>query len=232
MSSVDPRPGPPGSIRIRTTDLGWVAAAVGLAASFGLLALRQASTDDVEPGLTPWAFVGWFVFWSGPAIVGAVGAAYGRREVLAGAGLSYACMAVLSFSGVTLILLVPALLFLYAGFRTPRRAAGAGRRDGPLAGVAIIVLLVGSFVRLFGTLETVCWERSTDGTIRTHPGVGDASEGEVAVGIDGVVASGCSGGQVSPIGSAIVLACVAAAAAMAVVAGRRPRESTEAPPTR
>ena len=202
-----------------------------MAASIGLLAIRQASTDDVEPGLTPWAFVGWFVFWSGPAIVGAIGAANGRREILVGAGLSYAWMAVLSFSGVTLILLVPALLFLYAGLRTPRRAAGAGRRDGPLLAVAIIALLAGSFAGLFATLETVCWERSADGTVRTQPEVIDANEGELPVGNDDVIASGCAGGQVSPLGSAIVVACVAAAAALAVGAGRRPRESTEAAPT-
>jgi hypothetical protein len=227
VTTIDPESG-----RFRPTDLGWVAAAVGIAASVGLLALRQANTDDIEPGLTPWAFVGWLVFWSGPAIVGAIGAANGRRAVLVGVGLSYVWMAALSFSGVTLILLAPALLFLYAGLRAPRGATGTGRRDGPFVAVAIVVLLVGSFVGLFGTLETVCWERSADGTVRTHPGVVDANGGEVAVGIDGVVASGCSGGQMSPMGSAIVVTCVAAAAAVAVVAGRSPRESTEARRTR
>jgi hypothetical protein len=226
VTTIDPEPG-----RFRSTDLGSVAAAVGIAASVGLLALRQANTDDIEPGLTPWAFGGWLVFWSGPAIIGAIGAANGRREVLVGAGLSYVWMAALSFSGVTLVLLVPALLFLYAGLRTPRRDAGTGRRDGPLVAVAIVVLLVGSFVGLFGTLETVCWERSADGTVRTHPEGVDRNESEVPVGIDGVVASGCSGGQMSPMGSAIVVACVGAAAALAVVAGRTPGESTEAPPT-
>jgi hypothetical protein len=230
MSSADLRPGHPQSVRIRPTDLGWVAAAVGMAASVGLLALRQANADDFEPGLTPWAFVGWFVLWSGPAIVGAIGAANGgRREVLVGSGLSYIWMAALSFSGVTFILLLPALLFLYAGLRTPPRAAATGRQDRPLVGIAIFALLVGSFIGLFGTLQTVCWERSADGTVRTHPEVIDANEGEVSVGIDGVGAAGCSGGQVSPLGSAIVVACVAGAAALAVGAGTRPRDKWTEP---
>ena len=221
MSSADLRPGPSEPARIRPTDLGWVGAAVGIAAGVGLLALRLANTDDFEPEPTLAALIGWFVFWSGPAIVGAIGAANGRRDILVGAGLSYVWMGALSFSGVTFILLAPALLFLYAGLRQPRGATGDGRRDRHLVAVAVLALLVGSFIGLFGTLQTVCWERSADGTVRTHPEILGADTGEVPVGIGGVVASGCSGGQVSPLGDVIVIGCVATASGLAAVAGRR-----------
>jgi hypothetical protein len=204
--------------------VGWIAAAVGITASVGLLALRQANTGEVEPGLTAGGFVGWFAFWSGPAIVGAIGAASARREILVGAGLSYVWMGALSFSGVTFVLLVPAVLFLYAGLRDPGHHARVG--DRPLLTIAILGLFVASFVGLFGTLQTICWERSADGTVRTHPEVVDGTGAGLSVGAEGVVASGCSGGQVSPTGTAIVIGCLAAAVGLAVLAGaRRSRRS-------
>jgi len=92
MSSADLRPGQSEPDRIRPTDVGWVAAAVGIASGLGLLALRLANANDLEPGPTVGALVGWLVFWSGPAIVGAIGAANGQREILVGAGLSYVWM--------------------------------------------------------------------------------------------------------------------------------------------
>ena len=87
-------------------------------------------------------------------------------------------------------------------------------------------MLLGSLIGLFGTFETVCWERSADGTVRTFIQAADSGAGQVSVGADGVFASGCSGGQVSALGAAIVLGCVASAAAIAILSARRGPEST------
>jgi hypothetical protein len=207
-------------VRIRPADLGWLGAAVGIVLSLGLVALRQANSNDLGPGSFVESSVGWLAFWSGPAIVGGIGTAIRRREIVVGAGLSYTWMAALSLSGVTFILLVPAILFLYAGLRSPS-GASSGRPTQPLLAVAILALFAGSFIGLFGTLQTVCWEQSADGTVRTHLEADDGTTGEVSVGTDGVVASGCSGGQVSSLGSAIAVACVAAAATTAILSARR-----------
>ncbi len=208
-------------IRVRPADLGWVASGLGLVVASGLVALRQANASDIEPGSTAVETVGWFAFWAGPALVGAIGAACRRREILVGAGLSYVWMAALSFSGVTFILLAPALLFAYAGLRDAGRPAGDRPRDRPIVTLATMALLVGAFVGLFATMETTCWERMADGSYRTHVvTTGSLGDGEVSVGIGDVVASGCSGGRISLAGTTIVVACVAVASGLAIRVGR------------
>lgn len=213
-------------LRVRPADLGWLAAAIGLVASGSLVALQRANANDLEPAPGIAATVGWLAFWSGPAIVGSIGTAGHRREVVVGAGLGYAWMAALSFSGVTIILLAPAILFLYAGLRSPSRGTAAVPADQPLLAVAVLAALLGSLIGLFGTLETVCWERSADGTVRTFIQAADSGAGQVPVGAGGVFASGCSGGQVSALGAAIVVGCVGSAAAIAILGARRGPNST------
>jgi hypothetical protein len=81
-----------------------------------------------------------------PAAIGALGAVSGRRVLLVAAGLLCLAQSILAFSGVTLILLLPALLFLRAavaqtpGSVDPARPGAA--RVNPLRWVALIALAV------------------------------------------------------------------------------------------
>jgi hypothetical protein len=197
-------------------DLGWAAAGLALVAAAGLAGLRVTNESNPGPGMTPVAFTGFFAIWAGPGIVGLIGAAKRRREVLVGAGLACLPLAVLSFSGVTLIFLAPAILFLYAGLRDPAgRRSASPHHDRPLISLAVLALLVGAIGGLFAT-ETVCWQTSADGTVRRVPAAEQAvNGGELSIG-PGIGAAGCSTGEMSPLGSAIAVACVAGAAGLAL----------------
>jgi len=207
---------------LRPVDLGWVGAGIGLAATLGILLIRSANGSGAGEGSSVVSTAGLTVMFAGPAIVGAIGAANRRREVLVGAGLAYLPMAVLAFSGVTMILLIPALLFAYAGLRDPDRLGQIGRRrDQPIVAVAVTGLLIAGLVGLFATTTAICWERSVDGTVTEREATAsDASGVEIPVGTGDVVASGCSSGVLSTTGLAIVLACTAASAGLAVRFGR------------
>src|SRR5213593_383457 len=76
----------------------------------GLLAVIASA--DPEPGFLPRGVVIFLVF-SIPALVGWLGAARSRPALLIGAGLTSFVGAFIAFSGVTLIFLIPALLFVF-----------------------------------------------------------------------------------------------------------------------
>ena len=220
MSSADGPPPTAGSVPVAPArgprDLAWVAAGLALVAAVGLAGLRASNESSPGPGMTPMAFTGFFAIWAGPGIVGLIGAAKRRREILVGAGLACLPLAVLSFSGVTLIFLAPAILLLYAGLRDPaRRGSLSPQRHRPLLSIAILALLIGAIGGLFAT-ETVCWQTLADGTVRLDPAnAGAIGGGEVTIG-DGVGAAGCSTGEMSLVGSAIAIACVGGAAGLAL----------------
>jgi hypothetical protein len=208
--------------RFDPAGVGWIAAGLGLAAAIGLSALRFAAASGPGPEAMPGPVIGTFALWGGPAIVGAIGTATRRRDVLAGAGLAYLPLALLSFSGVALALLAPALLFLYAGLRSPARQAAPMRRtDRPAIMLATTGLLITGLIGLFATMQAVCWEELADGTIRQHTVAAEDLNGiEMTVGVDGVVASGCSSGEISAAGTAITVGCLSIAAGLAIRVGR------------
>jgi hypothetical protein len=217
---VTPPPGANATAR-GPRDLAWLGAGFALVAATGLTGLRVTNESNPGPGMTPLALIGFFAIWAGPGLVGLVGAANRRREVLIGAGIACLPLAVLSFSGVTLIFLAPAILFLYAGLRDPGSRGGAARPlDRPLLSVAIAVLLVGAIGGLFAT-ETVCWQTTADGTVRLDPAAARSIDGgEVSIGADGVGAAGCSSGEISLGGAVISVAAVAGALGLALRLGR------------
>lgn len=110
--------------------LGLVAA--GLAAvCAAFLALLTASNQTAGlPAEVPWPIV-FGALLGTPALIGALGAVSGRRTLLVAAGLLCLAFSILSFSGVTLVLLVPALLFLRAGV-APAEPAQRPARPEPL----------------------------------------------------------------------------------------------------
>ncbi len=206
---------------VHPLDLGWLAGGLTLAIAFGLTAIRVRSESDPGPGMTPAAIIGFFVLWAGSGVVGLIGTARRRRDVVLGAGIACLPMAMLAFSGVTLVLLVPGVLFLYAGLRDPdagRAPPGTSRRGVVTAAIAI--LLMAGIASLF-LRQTACWEQLADGTIRDRPDLVDSVDGgESAVGISDVVAAGCSTGEIAPAGSIIAVAGVIAAAGLALRVGR------------
>jgi hypothetical protein len=80
-----------------------------------------------------------------PAVVAALGAIGGRRSVLAAAAFASAAGSVVAFSGVTIIFLVPALLFAAAagaGETRTRTPSASGRRLWRLLAFAVLAIPV------------------------------------------------------------------------------------------
>ncbi len=207
---------------VHPLDLGWLAGGLTLAIAFGLTAIRARSVSDPGPGMTLAAIIGFFVLWAGPGVVGLIGTARRRRDVLLGAGIACLPMAMLAFSGVTFVLLVPGILFMYAGLRDPDRGrplSGTSRGRG-LVTAAIAILLMAGIASLF-VRQTACWEQLADGTIRDRPDLVDSVEGGgIAVGTGDVVASGCWSGEIALAGSVLAVTGVIAAGGLALRVGR------------
>jgi hypothetical protein len=114
------------------------AATAGLCASS--LALLTASNQTAGvPAEVPWPLL-FGVILATPALIGGLGAVSGRRTLLVAAGILCLVESVLAFSGVTLIFLVPALLFLRAAASTPTSAPREPVR--PIRLVVLVALAV------------------------------------------------------------------------------------------
>lgn len=203
------------------TDVGWIGVGLGLAADLVIGLIRGANTGDAGPGASAASIGAVTTLLAAPAVVGAIGLASRRREPLIAAGLAYMPLAMLSFSGVTLVLLIPAALFVYVGSRGSALFDGVAPRTARPAVVAIVGVLAAGLIGLFATMTGVCWEQTADGTIheREVPVEGVLDGGEVMVGAGDVIASGCSTGVVSTAGLVIVCLSTAAAVGLAVRIG-------------
>jgi hypothetical protein len=106
------------------------------AASLGLL-----TASNQTPGLpseVPWPLL-FGAILATPALIGGLGATSGRRSLLFAAGILCGVQSVLSFSGVTLVFLVPALLFL----RAASTATSSPREPvRPIRLVALVALAI------------------------------------------------------------------------------------------
>lgn len=97
-----------------------------------------------------------------PAAIGGLGAVSGRRILLVAAGILSLCLSVLAFSGVTLILLIPALLFLRASVTDtadprPRQAPNRLRLLVLFALAVPVALLAVTRLGIFGLLPLVAF---------------------------------------------------------------------------
>ncbi len=195
----------------RSTDLGWLGAGVVLAAALGLTTIRASADGATGLGLTLLALLATLVAFAGPALVGMVGAATGSRTVLVAAGIACVPLSVMAFSGVTLVMLAPACLFLYAGLKPSATTIDRPTRPRWVAAIAAL-LVVGGFAPFLAT-DTVCWDRYADSNmgvvVRLSP---DEPNGPSEV---TVVGSGCDGGQTSLAGGSIAFAAVGLAVALA-----------------
>jgi hypothetical protein len=109
--------------------LGFLGAAVQLAFAVVLGVGAGGSSDFPDPPEVVPRGLAMGLLYATPAVIGALGAIGRRRSVLAAAAAATTIGSVLSFSGVTLIFLVPGLLFAAAAGATARAGRSTSLRS-------------------------------------------------------------------------------------------------------
>lgn len=232
-----PPPVPSSRMRARLINprlIGLFAAENQIVLAIALLVLVNQLRETVGPPEPVNRGLALGLIYALPAAVGGLGAWAGRRSLLAAAAVACAVGSVLSFSGITLLFLIPALLFaLAAAAPGGAYAASRGAPDAPKAGrdwsgafvgltlaVALVALMVGSAVSLLALTEAQCWigEENPDGVIVYEivpdiNGISVQSKGESA---------GCSSGVLTVRG-AVVAAVLGLGALGLAVRAARPR---------
>ena len=161
-----------------------------------------------------------------PAVVAAIGAIRGLGPLLIAAGVLCFLQAFISFSGVTLGFVVPAIVLFALAGATRREGARPDNTTG-LAGILVIVLTIAAWVSLFALTEPRCYviTRAADGTLVTTevPATDAASSGPVEIQGEG---EGCGSAELTlqGIGVSAVLAIGAVAIAGWVASRKRSPE--------
>jgi hypothetical protein len=186
---------------------------IGAVASFGF-----------EPGFLPRGAVLMAIF-ALPGVIGLIGTRAGRPALLVAAGLTSAVGSFIAFSGVTLIFLIPSVLFFLGAIRF---AAGppASSRVGVIGGLTqlliaatIVPLLVGAGASAILLTDSGCWtEYMSSSGIRVE--MQPYTNGEIGV-PPGASSMGCSTGLISPRGVGLAALLGGAAIGLALVASRR-----------
>jgi len=165
--------------------------------------------------------------YSLPGIVGLLGVAQRRPALLLAAGAASTVGSVLAFSGVTLIFLVPAILFFFGAIRlaTVAPTAGSGSVSGILAGsvlaAALTVLMIGAGASALLVTDEQCWATyQTPGGVRYEPA--PYTTGEMQVPTDALSFS-CSTGVISARGVGLAGVLGVGALALAMATRRRPK---------
>lgn len=203
------------------------------AALLGTVPLLSGLAQSVTtPDIVPRGLVIWGLF-SLPGVVGLIGVRRRRPPLLLAAGAASGVGSILAFSGVTLIFLVPATMFVMAGLRIEARRFVVGDTAISAAGlgqigiaIAILVLIVGAGVSALFTTESGCWTSYRTPTgVRTEPA--PYSTGEMSL-PEGAESGGCTNGLLSARGIGLGALLGAGALALATVSSRRPgRRDTE-----
>jgi hypothetical protein len=111
------------------------ASVVAFAVAIGVLAAGQSDGNEppdlISRGLASAVLLG------APGLVGLIGAVTGRRTVLIAAGVACLFQSAISFSGVTLIFLVPAILFLRSATE-----GGGSSRGQPIRPLRVVLAAV------------------------------------------------------------------------------------------
>ena len=193
---------------------GFMAAFIGLARSF----------PDPPQSVPRWLALG--LLFSLPAVIGALGATSGRRALLAAAAALSGAGTLMSFSGLTLVFVLPTLLFAAGALAAPpARRDGVSRQPiasklaGAVVAVSVVALGIGAAVALLSTTEMVCWE-----AYRTPAGIEYRSAPPGGNGLTvspDALGSGCNEGELSLRGAAAAVVLSLAAVLIAGFASRR-----------
>lgn len=159
-----------------------IAANIGLSALLGVFLLIATAwpAGDVVPRPILVA-----TLFGAPAIVAELGRRSARRQLIAAAGIGLVPQSFLAFSGVTLIFVIPAAMYLAAAARQPASrppSAGPNRGLGLILAVATVVipcLLVAATVAALIVLTgSGCWSTATytacGNGLTTWPGLATA----------------------------------------------------------
>jgi hypothetical protein len=166
-----------------------------------------------------------------PGLVGWIGANRRRPALVAAAALTSAIGAFIAFSGVTLIFLMPASIFLASALLLVVPAAGEPR-GGVASGAgqlvlaaAIAVLVVGAGASALLITDSACWVAHQT-ALGTYIEALPYSEGGMTLAGD-ITSGGCSTGLISLRGAGLgALLAAAALGLVAIAARRRPAEPT------
>jgi hypothetical protein len=182
----------PGSSPSRT--LGLLAAALAAVCAAGLALVAAANQSPGPSAVVPWPVV-FGALLGAPAVIGGLGAISGRRSLLVAAGVLCLAQSVLSFSGVTLVLLLPALVFLRAAVTTRAAPAPQPRPGEPVRALRWVALtalavpvafLAVQYLGVFGIVGLVALAALTPALLRRaarRVTLGDALVGIAIVGL-------------------------------------------------
>ncbi|MEA2672823.1 MAG: hypothetical protein QOI92_15 [Chloroflexota bacterium] len=177
-----------------------------------------------EPGFLPRGVVVLGVF-AAPGMVGLIGVRSRRPALLLGAGLASAVGAFTAFSLVTLIFLIPSLLFLIGAVRlaggnpgSPRGGWTSGVMQVAIA-VAIVPLLIGAGAAALLVTDSGCWTTFTTPAgprIEVQP----YTNGPIEL-TEPRTSMTCSTGLISPLGVGLAVVLDGGALGLAMLATRR-----------
>lgn len=129
--------------------LSWIAGGATIAFSVTIWLLAQSQTDLAPPDVVPRPLLT-AILLGVPGLLGWIGAATGRRTVLIAAGTLCLVQSAISFSGVTLLFLLPGVVFLRAA--TEERDASGGQPMRLLmVAVAAVVSVPIALIVVFNT---------------------------------------------------------------------------------
>jgi hypothetical protein len=121
--------------------LSWIAGAAVIAFSVAIWVLARTQDPLEAPDLVPRPLASALLL-SMPGLLGWIGAATGRRTVLVAAGILCLFQSAISFSGVTLIYLLPAIIFLRAATAAPERSGAEPPDSAPSRPIRVVVAAV------------------------------------------------------------------------------------------
>ena len=214
------------SIESRRTarDRSWLGRLAGITQIiFGALLGGLATLLGSEPGFLPRGVV-LLVAFGLPGVVGIIGATRRRPGLLVAAALTSFGGAVIAFSGVTLIFLIPAVMFAMGAVAIA--AAPADAHSGwlasgfaqLLAATCIVALLVAGGAAALLLTDAACWNALEGFGSSLYQMLPYSNGGTIP---PGFTEAGCSTGLISARGVGIALALWLVAIRLAVRTSRR-----------